>query len=246
MPTLLDFQQVIKQVYDEAANRLRVDTGATINLSGEMEVAIDAASGDNIAISDGVDTLAVNADGSINVVMSGSISATVALDAFTKVPADNAIAVGTEDGTQTGIKHALTVGSDLRLRVKDIGLPIALGQTTMANSTSVVLASDQAAINTRILEAFSVTPDNVQLVGSIDGTKTGTKYGYVNNLRQQILSTHDREQDITYADFGTKNQRVTQVDYNSLTFPGFIARKQISYTLVGNFYRLDSINWTII
>lgn len=67
MSTRQDFAQVIKLVYDEALNRLRVDMGANITLGGELEVSIDAASGDNIAISDGTDTLAINADGSINV-----------------------------------------------------------------------------------------------------------------------------------------------------------------------------------
>lgn len=40
MPTLLDVNQVLKAVYDEPANRLRVITDATVNMSGQMEVAI--------------------------------------------------------------------------------------------------------------------------------------------------------------------------------------------------------------
>lgn len=68
MPTLLDSNQVIQAVYDEGLNRLRVDIGANISLGGDLEVSIDAADGDNIAISDGTDTLQINPDGSINVV----------------------------------------------------------------------------------------------------------------------------------------------------------------------------------
>ena len=34
---------------------------------------------------------------------------------------------------------------------------------------------------------------------------------------------------ISYADFGTKNQRITQIDYVSPTIPGIIARKSIAY-----------------
>lgn len=49
----------------------------------------------------------------------GSLTVSVALDAFTKVPADNAISVGTEDGTQTGVKHTIKIGSDGLLQVKD-------------------------------------------------------------------------------------------------------------------------------
>jgi hypothetical protein len=90
--TKLDSNQVIKQVYDEPANRLRVDAAVSatisnvqiedsdgdkldinpdgslnVNIANPMAVEIDAADGDNIAISDGTDTLAVNPDGSINV-----------------------------------------------------------------------------------------------------------------------------------------------------------------------------------
>lgn len=66
------------------------------------------------------------------------------------------------------------------------------------------------------------------------------------NLRSQILAAADREQEITWADFGTKTQRVTQIDYTSATYSGVIARKSFAYTLVGNNYRLDTIIWEII
>jgi len=66
------------------------------------------------------------------------------------------------------------------------------------------------------------------------------------NIRTQILAAEDRNQEITYADFGTKNQRVVQIDYTSDSFPGFIARKTFTYTLIGNFYRRDFITWSII
>jgi hypothetical protein len=133
----------------------------------------------------------------------------------------------------------------------DGGIPTALGQTTATNSMPVVIASDQGPITVTgtlnaDLDAFSVTPDNVMTVGTIDGTKTGTKYGFVNNIRNQILASHDRQQSITYADFGNKDQRVTQIDYISPTFSGVTARKVLNYTLVGTKYRRDSINWVII
>lgn len=71
--SLLDFQQIIQRVYDQEINRLRVETGATFTLGGELEVSIDAASGDNIAISDGTNSLVINPDGSINVAGSFSL-----------------------------------------------------------------------------------------------------------------------------------------------------------------------------
>lgn len=65
--TKLDSEQVLKRSYDETKNRIRVDAEVSATI-GSVDVIIDAASGDNIKISDGVDTLLVNADGSINVV----------------------------------------------------------------------------------------------------------------------------------------------------------------------------------
>ena len=82
--------------------------------------------------------------------------------------------------------------------------------------------------------------------GTQDGLVGGPVFIIVSNLRQQILASHDREQSITYADFGTKNQRVIQIDYSSPTFAGFVAQKVILYSLVSGRYRRDSINWSVI
>jgi hypothetical protein len=90
--TKLDANQVIKQAYDEANKRLRVDATVTASI-GEVKIVdsdgdelqvnpdgtinvntiIDAAS-DNIAISDGTNTLTINPDGSINAGISGTIN----------------------------------------------------------------------------------------------------------------------------------------------------------------------------
>lgn len=178
----------------------------------------------------------------------------VNLDAFSSPP-DNAMSVGTENGIKTGTPHVINVDSELKLRVKDVDAISklsdinnklnTLGQKHSAGSIPVVLADDQSAILID-LDAFSITPDNVMIVGSQDGSKTGTKTGLVYNIRQQILATHDRTQQITYSDFGTKDQRITAINYTSATFPGVTARKAITYTLVGSKYRRDAITWTII
>lgn len=97
--TKLDANQVLKQAYNESDNRLRVDAAVSATISdvkisdpdgdtleinpdgslnvavtGPMAVEIDAADGDNIAISDGTHTLNVNPDGSINTQISGNIN----------------------------------------------------------------------------------------------------------------------------------------------------------------------------
>jgi hypothetical protein len=68
LSTKLDFEQVIRRTYDEEANRLRVDAEVTATI-GTVEVAIDAASGDNISIAnqDGSNSMVVHTDGSIDV-----------------------------------------------------------------------------------------------------------------------------------------------------------------------------------
>lgn len=62
--TKLDANQVIKDVYDEVENRLRVDAEVTAVI-GDIEVHIDQAS-DSIRIGDGTDLITgTNVDGKI-------------------------------------------------------------------------------------------------------------------------------------------------------------------------------------
>lgn len=57
---------ILDKVFDRDNNRLRVDSTVTATI-GTVDVIIDA-SADNIAISDGTNTLEINGDGSINTV----------------------------------------------------------------------------------------------------------------------------------------------------------------------------------
>lgn len=63
----LDANQVLRDSFDENLGRLRVDAEVTASI-GTVDVIIDAATGDNVAISDstGTNTLSINPDGSIN------------------------------------------------------------------------------------------------------------------------------------------------------------------------------------
>lgn len=65
--TKLDSNQVLRSAYDEASKRLKVDAKVSATI-GTVEVAIDAAGGDNISISDesGNNRLKINSDGSID------------------------------------------------------------------------------------------------------------------------------------------------------------------------------------
>lgn len=79
--TKLDAAQVIRKAYDEPNNRIRVDAQVSATI-GSVDVIIDAATGDNIKVSDGTNSLLVNPDGSINVNTTGSSSNNNVHDGF--------------------------------------------------------------------------------------------------------------------------------------------------------------------
>jgi len=90
----------------------------------------------------------------------------------------------------------------------------------------------------------------VKLEGNSDGTKIGNvgdalKVTFSTTQLDAILNSVDRILTITYADFGTRNQRVTKLIYRSPSIPGVEAHKTLAYTLVGNRYRRDSITWSL-
>jgi hypothetical protein len=83
--------------------------------------------------------------------------------------------------------------------------------------------------------------------GTDDGTPSGTPYVFVNNEFNQILAAGDRVDQFIYADAGTKNERVTEINTTSTdVLPGKTAKKSIAYTLVGNSYVLTSITKSVI
>lgn len=92
--TNLDQNQILQRSFEETEDRLRVDAQVTAVL-GTVECIISAASGDNIAINDGTDTLEVNPDGSINVNVISSTQGTYK------------VIYGEEDGVVTGVTEVL-------------------------------------------------------------------------------------------------------------------------------------------
>ena len=150
--------------------------------------------------------------------------------------------------TNVGGKNALDVniaGGNLSIIMSHTEDSVRLGDGTSFFTSSVV--GPKVGLDVNIIGLPTISLDEPIFTSGTDtGTLAGTEYGYVYNQRQQVLAAHDREQDITYADFGTKDQRITQVDYTSPTFPGFTVRKIINYTLVSGRYRRDSLEWQII
>lgn len=66
------YNSTLPTLTDGDASALQVDSSGRLLIAGNFDVNLDAAGGDNVAISDGTDTLAVNGDGSINVVASAT------------------------------------------------------------------------------------------------------------------------------------------------------------------------------
>lgn len=59
-------------------------------------------------------------------------------------------------------------------------------------------------------------------------------------IAQQILKAPDRSKDFTWADFGTKSERVTLVVYTAPSVGAYTLTKTFNYTQVGSNYRLDN------
>ena len=178
-----------------------------------------------------VNTTLTNLDSKFNTLgqktSAQSVPVVIASDQSITVDVSSPILIkGTEDGTDSGTSHVAKIGSDLNLRFKDDS-----ANTTLNN------------ISTK-LDSLSV---NSLAIGTDNGLTTGNQFVFVNNIKNQILDAEDRQQSITYADFGTKNERVTQIDYSSVTISNSVlARKTFNYTLISGKYRLDSINWDIV
>lgn len=233
-PSKLDGNLVLRYAFDEATQTLRTTAVATIITPPALEVIIDHTT-DSIRLGDGTNFFTSSQVGLKNGLDVSLINTSISIDNIS----------GTISLPTGAATSALQLTSNSLLTSIDSKLPLSLGQQLSAGSLSVVIASDQT-LSIELDGFTSPNPDNVMTVGSIDGSKTGTKYGFVYNLRQQILAAHDRESTFTYADFGTKNERITRIDFISATFPGFTVRKDFIYTLNSGKYRLDDINYTLV
>lgn len=191
---------------------------------------------------------------------------TIGTDGYDQTNPDSMNVTGSENGQENGIKHSLRVDSDLdlrvgisngankaevdgtgRLSVKDITAHTILSAISNQLANDTIKVDDDAAqvlLNTILsqLESGGI------IIGTEDGTPTGTQHVFVNNLRQMVMASYDRVGAITWLDIADKkNRRVDKLEYTSATFPGITVRKQFSYTLVGNEYvRTSPGTWSIV
>lgn len=125
------------------------------------------------------------------------------------------------------------------IQVSEIVAPINVNPVEI--SGPVVISEITTPVEVTISDPLITT-----IRGTEDGNPNSDPYYLVYNQKSQILDSHDRIAQFTYADFGTKNQRITQINYTSPTFPGITLQRVFNYTLVGNSYRRDDEIWTVI
>lgn len=124
---------------------------------------------DSVVDTNGIRRLAVDAAVTIE-----GVTITVALDAFTKVPPDNAIAVGTEDGTKGGIKHALKVAANGLLQVQDLLAEASLSSIDTKLSSGITVSGTVNVGNFPSVQTVAV--NNFPSVQAISGSVAVTNF----------------------------------------------------------------------
>lgn len=162
----LDGSVVLGRAFDQDADRIRVDAEVSATI-GTVAVVIDAAGGDNVAISDGVDTLVINPDGSINVVNTSGL--TDAQLRASPVPISGTVTanLGTIAGVATSAKQDLLL-AELQLKadltetqpISAASLPLPSGA-----ATSALQSTQDTSINTLLKPASTLAA--VTLVSTV-------------------------------------------------------------------------------
>lgn len=175
----------------------------------------------------------------------GGVSLSVNLDGFDLLNPDSVQITGSSDGSMTGVKRGLKINPTFEALVIDEGTRALLTATNILISNTNSLLAGTLSISGSVVLA----DEPIKISGTENGQPNGTEYSLVYNRKLQILAAKDKSQAITYADFGTKDQRITRIDYTATsigTGANFTARKDITYTLIGNNYRMDNITWSIV
>lgn len=170
-----DADQVLRYAFDDATGRLRVDAEVSV---GSIPVEIDATSGDNIAISDGTDTLLINSDGSINVAVTGDIEFSLSA-----ADGDN---VAISDGTNQleinpdGSINSVVIATNLDIR----NLTFAQDKADISGSTVTLDAGTLSA-----LESVTVqNPAGASAVNIQDGGNSLTVDAIDLDIRNLIFA----------------------------------------------------------
>jgi hypothetical protein len=163
-PSHKDAPQVLRYAFDDATGRLRVDAVAVLGPGG-----ISAADGDNVAISDGTDTLLVNPDGSINTSIAGEVQIEI-----NAADGDN---IAINDGTDT-----MEVNSDGSINVN-------ITNTHNITNTFNEVTSVVSGITTLIVAYTAISPVKIQKI-AFSGTNIAMYEMLVNASLQDKSYTY--------------------------------------------------------
>jgi len=154
--------------------------------------------------------------------------------------------------------EAIVTGGNAIFSVYVTGLPNAdlidvIGTNTNGDPALRVISEANPVQDVNILSPnpLPVSVDNFPTIQDVNlvspSTLSVTIKDNTENIKTSILAAPDREQSITTVDFGTINERVTQIDYSSSTvYPSNVARKTIIYVIDSGFYKRTDIVWSII
>lgn len=73
-------------------------------------------------------------------------------------------------------------------------------------------------------------------------------FGGVNQndaIALSILSASDKQKQFSWLDFGTKNERISSIQYTSASVGSYTLLRFFSYTFTNNNYRLDQEQWSL-
>lgn len=106
------------------------------------------------------------------------------------------------------------------------------------------MSIDQLNIKDRDFQKYIESPTRpgktaVEVVGSLTVDE-------ILNQKEEVLAAEDLEVSYTWLDFGTKNERVSQIIYTAASISGVTLQRDFTYSLVSGKYRLDSEEWSVL
>jgi hypothetical protein len=101
----------------------------------------------------------------------------------------------------------------------------------------VALAGD---VKDRTYAAFRDAGGNLSKIAVVIEQDSPIPIEIADNIAQQIFKAEDRTRAFSWADFGTKTERVTTIIYTAPSVGVYTLTRTFSYTQVGSRYRLDS------
>lgn len=167
---------------------------------------------------------------------------------------DSSLPIRTEQAGDVIVKVADATVPSRQLKVETDGSINVNVETLNIDIRDLAFATDKVdvsgsviSLDTPIVEVLEDLATEASLIAQTAIISSINTKLEADNIKQKILKAEDRDQVLTYADFGTRNQRIIQLDYTSIIAAnGITARKTITYTPVGNLYRRDSITWSLI